>query len=102
MRRKIAAAKLCVLTVFLLTATYLQTCLWMGFHFRSLAEQYANKAISISDSWSDPSRFTPRSECEMDRYLSAGIAASEYKPFGAVWMVRNWNRDFLNEQPPCQ
>lgn len=106
MKGKIALVKLSILSVWFPVIVYLLACAAMGTHYERLSEQFGNTGLDMSERQMDDAIYrhiyaSRQSQCEAARYMSADIEAVSHMGFNALDMIRNWNTDFLAEQPAC-
>ena len=90
-----------ILAIGLPVIFYLAACNGMSLHYRHQVDRYDDAALAISDGWPKLQTFDDYHVCVAGRYLAAGSAATDYHEFSLIWMIRNWNKDFLAEQPSC-
>jgi hypothetical protein len=91
-----------MLGAFLPAMLYITLCNSLALHYRAKLDYYDDAGLHISDGWLYGQDFNDHSVCVSQRYLSAGAAAIDHGPFDAWWMIRNWNTDFLAQQPICK
>jgi len=99
--RGLLLAKAVILTIALPVIGYLQLCNCLALHYREELYRYDDASQEISSWWPELHNFDGYHICLAERYLAAGGEAANYHPFDAWWMIRNWNTDFLAQQPPC-
>lgn len=99
-----------IITITLLTPIcapfYFLLCGAMGMHYRRVGEELGDTGLGISGRLladSEMGIFHQQSDlCEVGRYISAESDATSHMGFDAIDMARNWNTDFLKQQPPCR
>lgn len=101
MRRWLLFIKNCILVVALPGICYLQLCSGMALHYRAQFNHYEAAGMDISSGWPQLHNFDDYHVCLARRYLAAGDEIAHRPTFDVWWMIRNWNRDFLADQPPC-
>lgn len=95
--------RLIILLIGLPVILYAEACLIMTGHFENLSGNYGSRMLDIADNYHPDDRLVGE-ECEADRYQAAEQAALSVAldhGFNVLIMAREWNRDFLAEQPPC-
>ena len=100
---RVNAAKLVIILAALPVILYLYACLIVSGHFEDISGNYGKQMLDIAENYHPDDRLA-REECEADRYQAAQNAATAVfrdHAFNILFMTREWNRDFLAEQPPC-